>query len=133
MFDVRKQKLIKIIKNCNDEAEFDFLYSLITETFQEGVRLAKKNAEIAKEKQKNPILGKEIRSFSDFPGIKYGMMWDALEGYYEIYTVYDLIHTSKYKLLKKKGFGKKRLEQIEQWLAKYDLEFLEQDIFDIKR
>jgi len=124
MFDVRKQHLIKIIKNCNDENEFDFLYSLITETFQEGVRLAKKNAEIAKEKQMNPILGREIRSFPDFPCIKYGMIWDAIEGYYEIYTVYDLIHTPKYKLLQKKGFGRKRLQQIEEWLSKYDLKFI---------
>jgi len=124
MFDERKQELIKIIKDCNEEAEFDFLYSLITETYLGAVKLTKKNAEKEREKQENPILAREIRSFPDFPGIKHGTMWDAIEGYYEIYTVYDLIHISKYKLLRKRGFGKKRLEQIEEWLAKYDLKFI---------
>lgn len=124
MFDDRKKELINIIQNCNEELEFEFLYALITETFQGAVKLKHKNMQKEQEIEENPILGREIRSFPDFPGIKHGMMWDAIEGYYDIYTVYDLIHTSKYKLLKKRGFGKKRLEQIEEWLKKYDLEFV---------
>ena len=115
-----KKKLIKIIQECNDPNELKLLKFLITETYQDVINLYKnKNLE----NKDNEILDRYLRTFEDFPNTKAGILWDYVERDLNIYTVGDLINTPPHKLLRFRGIGKYRIKQLEEWLAKYNLEF----------
>ena len=62
-----------------------------------------------------------IDDFPDFP-MNYRLK-DALEKAH-IKTVYDLIDYSPKNLMKSRGIGPKTIKRIEEWMAIYDIKFL---------
>ena len=71
------------------------------------------------------FLTRKLRLFSDFPNIKEGNCWSFIERKLNIYTVNDLIHANPNEILRCRGFGKKKLEDIKKWMKKYNLMFIE--------
>jgi len=117
-----KKKLIKIIQECNNPEELKLLKSLITEIYPDIINL-KRNKFQEDEDPNNEILDRYLRSFEDFPKIKVGMLWNQIEKGLNVYTVRDLINTKPRDILRCRGIGKKRIKELEEWLAKYDLKF----------
>lgn len=70
------------------------------------------------------ILTRELRTFSDFPFIKSGTAWNAVESYLNIYTVEDLINSYPKQIMKIRNFGPGKVKKIEKWLQKYNLCFI---------
>lgn len=117
---VDKQKLIKIIEECNNADDLELINFLLTETYQQIISLKTNGGKI----EEDEILDRELRSFPDFPNVKAGYVWYVVEETFNIYTVRDLINAHPHQLLKIKNMGKKRIEQLEEWLSKYDLKFI---------
>jgi DNA-directed RNA polymerase alpha subunit len=120
-----KEELIKIIESCDNEEDLEFLKYLITDLFKSAKKY--KNEQLQKTKSSDKtesLLKKYLKSFSDFPNVKNGHVWNYIEKNLNIYTVDDLIHTNPGDIMKSRGFGKKRMEQLEEWMAKYNLTFI---------
>ena len=120
--EVEKQKLIKIIEECNNADELELIKYLLTVTYKEIISLNSNGGKT--EDEKDEILDRELRSFPDFPNVKAGYVWNIVEEAFKIYTVRDLINVNPRQLVKIKNMGWKRIEQLEEWLSKYDLKFI---------
>lgn len=76
------------------------------------------------ENKNDIILTRELRSFPDFPFIKYGTAWRTVESYLNIYTVEDLINSYPKQIMLVRNFGPGKVKELEKWLQKYNLCFI---------
>lgn len=117
----KRKRAIEILSEKPKQKEIQKLKNLIE-------FLNKKLDELENTNSMEFFLTRKLSSFPDFPNCKYGYTLNRIQESFNIYTVEDLIYFDPKKLLRVRNFGKFKMEQIENWMKKYNLFFIEDEV-----